>query len=307
MKLRPSVLPSLGSWGLRFLKNSSVARHLEATEANYRLAAHSLRQTRAAREGMGLQYQAGHGALKLFRDRRAMAGPVALAQRLATLGMCHEVLDADGAVAREPQLESIRDQIAGALYFPDDERGDALLFCRELARRFVVAAGCRTPGLLKTAGLSLPIQPVKGYSLTVSVDRPADLCTVAIVDDRMHAAVTPLGNRLRVAGTAEFAGFDTRLRADRVENLFRLLSAVYPRIADHVDRTKAEAWTGLRPTSCDGKPFIGPTHIKGLFVNAGHGHLGWTMAMGSARLLADLMTGRTPAIDPHPYRAMRFD
>jgi D-amino-acid dehydrogenase len=126
-----------------------------------------------------------------------------------------------------------------------------------------------------------------------------------VLDDDLHAGVVPLGTRLRVAGTAEFCGPDLTIDPGRVSQLTGLLSAVYPRIAAQIDPSSGRAWTGLRPVSADGLPTIGPTPLAGLYVNAGHGHLGWTHATGSARLLADLLRGREPEIDPIPYSSFR--
>ncbi len=128
---------------------------------------------------------------------------------------------------------------------------------------------------------------------------------MAVIDNDLHAAIVPLGTRLRVAGTAEFAGEDLRLRPERVENLLKLLSAIYPRIAARLDLAGGYAWTGLRPMSADGLPFVGATRVPGLYLNAGHGHLGWTHACGSAHLVADLIAGGLTEIDPESYRATR--
>lgn len=344
MKLRPRVVPSLFFWGLKFLRNSTASRSDAVTDVSYRLAIYSVQKTEALRERLGLNYDAGGGgAIKVFRQRSAMASSRALAQRLAAYGMRYEETDAEGAVSREPQLAAIRDKIAGALYFPDDNRGDAHLFCRELARvvqatggsvrtgvnvhrlivekgrvkgvetdqglvhadHVVVAAGCHSPLLLKSVGLSLPIKPCKGYSLTLSTEGIDDLPKIPVIDDSLHAGVVPLGHRLRIAGTAEFTGFDTSIPRYRIDNIFALLKAVYPRIAARIDRRNEQPYACLRPLSCDGKPFIGPTRIDGLYLNTGHGPMGWTWAMGSACLLADLMTGRTTEIDGYPFRTAR--
>jgi D-amino-acid dehydrogenase len=345
MKLRASALPSLFCWGLRFLYHSAPQRHRAATQASYALAKYSIDLTRELRETLSLKYEASSaGTLKLFRDGGAMDGPIKLAQMLAPHGLRFEVLDREATINIEPQLAPIRERIVGALYYPDDEGGDAHLFCRALAEKFVaaggklrtdvvveklvtrdstvvglktqpgtiecsrvvVAAGNSSVRLLQPLGVRLPIRPAKGYSVTIDAPSdPAHRPRIAAVDDAMHAAVVPLGSHLRAVGTAEFAGNDRTLRAERVDNLFNLLEALYPRIAAGIDRSKARAWTGSRPMSADGLPFIGPTRVRGLYVNAGHGHLGWTLAAGSARLLTDLMLGASTTIDPGPYRVTR--
>jgi D-amino-acid dehydrogenase len=344
MKLRLRALPSLTTWGVRFLRNSARDRHLAATEANFLLGSYSVQQTRSLRERLGLNYDAAdRGTMKVFRDSAAMEQPIVLARHLARLGLQVQELDAAGAVAEEPMLADIRQHIAGALRFPDDAVGDSMKFCQGLrsglvragvdvrvsvraerllvdrgivrgvatdrgevdADRVIVACGTWSPKLLRSAGVSLPVKPAKGYSLTVDVSGASHRPGIPVVDDAMHAAVAPLGDRLRVAGTAEFAGFDTTIDRVRVENLAALLRAIYPGLAKNVDFSKAVAWTGLRPMSCDGKPFIGESAVRGLYVNSGHGHLGWTLAVGSGQLLADLVVGRKPAIDPLPFRVDR--
>lgn len=344
MKLRLSALPSLMGWGLQFLRNSSVERHRRATLANYALAAYSIGVTRELRERLSLQYQASStGVLKIFRDRAAMSAPLALAQMLNAQGLRFEILDRAATVTMEPQLLPIVDEIACALYFPDDEGGDAYLFCRELAHRFVahggrlrtgalaqrvivrgsklvgvatdqgllesrrvvIAAGNGSARLLRQVGVSVPIRPAKGYSVTFDAPKDVPSPRMAVIDDAMHAAVVPLGSRLRVVGTAEFAGMDRTLRTERVENLWQLLAALYPGIAARMDRSSAQAWAGLRPMSADGLPFVGASRVPGIYISTGHGHLGWTLAAGSARLLADLMLGDRPATDRRPFSAIR--
>lgn len=341
MKLRIGAVPSLIGWGIEFLRNSSAARHREATRASYALATYSVAETSKLRETLGLEYDAAAtGSLKVFRDAAALAGPQRIADYLTDLGLRYEVLDADGAVNAEPQLAPIRKNIVAALRFPDDETGDAHRFCRALAdrvrqhggvircgvtvtrlvtqggrvlavetdqgrietRRIVLAAGNGSVPLARTVGLRIPIRPAKGYSVTIRRDAKVDWPRTAVIDDTMHAALVPIGDRLRLVGTAEFAGHDKRVRQTRVDNLFRLLENVYPHIAASVDRSTAQPWAGLRPMSSNGLPRIGPAGPEGLFLNSGHGHLGWTHAVGSAKLLVDQMLGTTPALDPTPFR-----
>jgi D-amino-acid dehydrogenase len=160
--------------------------------------------------------------------------------------------------------------------------------------------------LLRGLKLRLPVAPVKGYSITVEMPAHTPRPAIPVLDDELHAVATPLGNRLRVAGTAEFAGHDLSVPGSRIENLLRLLRRTFPLIAGTADRASLQPWSGLRPMSADGVPIVGRTPIENLFLNTGHGHLGWTMAAGSGRALADLMLGRTPALDLAPYALGRF-
>jgi len=171
----------------------------------------------------------------------------------------------------------------------------------------VLATGIDVPGLTRPLGLSLPIKPVKGYSLTVdATPLEGEGPGLPVVDDHMHAAVSPLGDRLRFVGTAEFTGRDKRIRQVRIENLFALFERLFPHLVGRVDRSTALSWTGLRPMSADGAAFVGPSGVDGLWINGGHGHMGWTMTAGSARLLVDLMHGKDPAIDPRPFDPRRL-
>ena len=340
MKLRLRNAPGLAPWGLAFLRNSTPARHAAATLANFRLADYSVRQTLSLVDRLGVAMDSNdRGTMKVFESVAAMATPVRLAKMLEAHGLNYRVVDAAGAVAIEPALAAVAHRIHGALYYPDDGVGDARKFTSQVAsaarqsggrllfdapvgrvdrtadgsfrlatgageieaRRVVLAAGTATPSLARSFGVALPIKPAKGYSLTYDMTDATGRPTTAIVDDAMHAAVVPLGDRIRVVGTADFAGDDRRVEPQRIDNLARLFARLYPALASQLDRSRAEAWAGLRPMSADGRPFIGASGKPGLWVNAGHGHLGWTMAVGSARLLTQLMLGDAPEIDPGPF------
>lgn len=344
MKLRPHAIPGLAFWGLRFLRNSAPARYRAAATANYALASYSARKTEAWRAAFALDYDAARGgSMKIFERREAMAEQLEAARCLAAVGLRFEVADTDRAVEIEPELAEIRGRIAGALFYPDDGVGDAHKFARALAAqsqklganiragararaiksdgdkvtgvmtdeglietgRVVIAAGNASPALARAVGVHLPIKPVKGYSLTFQMTGRNPKPRVAVIDESMHAAMVPIGDRLRAVGTAEFAGDDKTLRRERIENLQKFFAKVYPTLARELDPSAGEPWAGLRPMSADGMPFIGETRVKGLWVNSGHGHLGWTMAAGSASLLADLMAGKAPEIDSTPFRIHR--
>tara|TARA_R110000868_G_scaffold53249_3_gene167334 strand:- start:2024 stop:3364 length:1341 start_codon:yes stop_codon:yes gene_type:complete len=344
MKLRLAPLPGLIGWGLRFLRNSTRARHAAASQANFALSRYSLAQTQAVRDELGLEFDnLKRGTLKVCRSQAAIDASIISADRLVPLGLRYEVLDRAATLALEPQLEAISDQIAGAILYPDDESGDAHRFTLGLAAAaetagvvfewntritelmdrgghiigvrteteeveadtVVIAAGHTAWTLMKPLGLHLPVRPVKGYSLTLDMSGINERPGVPVFDEALHAIVTPMGDRLRIAGTAEIAGTDKQLRPERVENLKSLVRALYPHFADTLLAGEINAWTGLRPMSADGRPFIGETRAKGLWLTTGHGHLGWTQAMGSAGLLAALMDSETPPVDPAPFAANR--
>jgi len=157
---------------------------------------------------------------------------------------------------------------------------------------------------LRSVGVDLPVQPAKGYSVTLKTQESSASLAIPLLDDQLHVAVVPLEGAIRVAGTAEFAGYNRDLRAARIRNLLTLLEGVLPGAS--LDSSSAQPWCGLRPMSVDGVPIIGATPISNLLVNTGHGPLGWTMAAGSGQLLADLMSDQSISIDPSPYAPRRF-
>ena len=344
MQLRFRALPSLAAWGVRFLRNSTPERFAAATTDNYRLAVHSRELTLALTSSLQLDFDLRDtGTLAVFTDEEDFAERRSICELLAPLGMGVEYLDAAGVCNIEPALAAVADRFVGGIWLPGDSMGDAHGFCLALAERLerdgariepgakvdgilvergavrgvstgagridasrvVVAAGASAPHLLKSHGIPLPVRPAKGYSLTYDCGGLGDLPSVAIVDESCHAVVSRFGERMRIVGTAEFAGFDKSIAPFRIDHLHGVLEGLLPRIAAAVDRGAGLEWTGLRPMSADGRPLIGWTGVEGLFVNGGHGALGWTMAMGSADVLADLLTGREPAVDHRPFLPQR--
>jgi len=172
------------------------------------------------------------------------------------------------------------------------------------ADAYVLALGSYTPGLLRPLGIRLPVYPIKGYSITASIvdDQRAPRSTV--MDERYKVAITRLGNRIRVGGTAEISGYSTKLYPARRATLDHSLTDLFPRGGD---LGKATFWSGLRPMTPDGPPIIGATRYRNLHLNTGHGTLGWTMACGSGRVLADLMSGRKPEVDATELAFSRYD
>jgi D-amino-acid dehydrogenase len=355
LQLRVRTLPSLSSWGIQFLRNSSARRYRENTVRNVRLALHSLRVMASIRQETHLEYGAtARGTLKLFRSPAALDEAVTAAGRLLQPeGLRFQPLSRDATIALEPALEPIAGELVGAIHYLGDEAGDAYRFCVALAEHirkmgvefsfgttvkalessrdgknitisrlardsrsadndassleadhYLVACGSYSTGLLERLGIRLPVRPAKGYSVTFDVPPGGSVLKVPIVDDDMHAALVAVSNSIRVAGTAEFAGFDLTLRPERVRNVASLAQRILPRAG--LDFATARPWCGLRPLSADGVPIVGRTPIENLWVSSGHGHLGWTMAAGSGQLLSELVSGGALSLDPAPYALSRF-
>jgi len=344
MKLRLTAVPGLMRWGIAFLLNSTAARHQHAINSNYSLSRVSVLQTEKLIDELAIECGAADtGTLKTFANEDAMGGPLETAKNLQKLGLEYRKCSTSEVIELEPQLEESSHNIAGGIYYTGDRSGDARKFTLALARhcesmgvqfrtgksvtkivshngqivsvhssdeewetkKVIVAAGNASPSIVRSLGIYLPIKPAKGYSVTIPTTGWNALPKIPVVDDALHAAVVPLGDNIRVAGTAEFAGFNKTLSTNRIENLFNLLRRIYPQLSSNVERSLTEPWTGLRPMSCDGLPYIGPAGPTGLWINSGHGHLGWTMAVGSASLLVDMMLGRSTEIDPSPFRVER--
>jgi D-amino-acid dehydrogenase len=338
--LRPSAIPGMIGWGLRFLRNSNEAAWKRNTLAGCAIGMYSLRLIRALRAETGLAYDIGtNGTMKIFRDQQALDAQIAMVRMLEPLGVRHVVHDRAATLAQEPALQSIGEQIVGAVYFPDDEYGDAHQFTQALAAagaqrgiayrygetvtgidvaagRFagvttdrgelagdalVFAAAAWTPALAKPLGLRVWINPVKGYSVTVSTAGWNNAPRVPIMDDVLKVAIAHFGGKLRMAGTAEFTGWAPEMNERRARNVLDTGIKLLPELAQQAERAGVKFWTGLRPMSPDGSPFIGPTGVPGIFINAGHGPMGWGYACGSGKLAADLVHGAKPEIDPAPY------
>jgi D-amino-acid dehydrogenase len=344
LKLHLKTLPHLAGWGTAFLRNSSAERYERNTIKNMKLALHSLEVLQRLRQEIDIQYGgATPGTLRVFRDPAPLERAIAWAQRLQPQGLIFRRLTGSEVLTVEPALKPIAGELAGGIHYPVDEIGNAYKFTvalAEHARRagvdfqfrtpvtgittrqgkitavrsgdrnftadcYIVAAGSYSPLLLEEVGISVPVRPAKGYSLTFERP-PADLpFSVPVSDDDFHAVVVPLENVIRVAGTAEFTGYDLSLPDARIRNLVQLVKQVLPTWG--LDPAKAKPWCGLRPMSVDCVPIVGPTPIGNLWVNTGHGHLGWTLALGSGQLLSDLMTGGSPRVDPGAYALARFN
>jgi len=325
--------PALLAWVGRFLTNCNAGAYARNKSRMVRLAEYSRDRLRDLRTVTGITYDdRQHGLLQLFRNQAQadhVADDTAVLDRL---GVPYEILDRAGAIAHEPALANVPEKFVGGLKLPGDETGDAHLFTQRLAAlaegagvrflydtaierltseagritgvvtaggthtadSYVVAMGSYSPKLLKAAGIDLPVYPVKGYSITMKVRDEARAPVSTVMDETYKVAITRLGDRIRVGGTAELAGFSTTLRTPRRRTLEHSVNDLFPGAGDVAEAT---FWTGLRPMTPDGPPVIGPTKYGNLWLNTGHGTLGWTMACGSGALIADLVSGRTPNIE----------
>jgi D-amino-acid dehydrogenase len=343
LQLRLKALPALAGWGIGFLRNSSPERFERNARANLRLARRSLEVMRQLREEAGITY--GHsqrGTLRVFHDQASLGAAITWARGLEGEGLRSTKLTAEQAIAIEPALAAIAPKLAGGVHYPDDESGNAHAFCVSLAEaarhegvvfhygtrvtgintrsievtsleteagkitadHYVVAAASHSTALLRRLGIYVPVRPVKGYSVTYEVPHDRQILNTPLVDDALHAVVVPLEGAIRVAGTAEFTGFDLSANPVRIRNLTNLLDEVLP--GAPIDRKSARPWCGLRPVSIDGVPIVGATSFTNLWINTGHGHLGWTLAAASGELFADVATGGSPKVDPAPYDLRRF-
>jgi D-amino-acid dehydrogenase len=348
MLLRWRTLPSLVGWGLRFVRESTTERFRAHTLANAALAMHSQRCLQPiAADGVAFDHYR-RGTLMMLRDPEALASAAAWAEVLGSVGVRHRMLGVDEALALEPALAPIAGQLVGAVHNLDDEAGNSRRFCESLAEALrrdgvalrlettveaitrqrgavtglrlagggdepfdavVLAAGAYSVALARACGLALPVRPAKGYSLTFDLAAFDDRPRMPVIDSVLHVGVTPVGaTQLRVAGTAEFCGYDRRIVSERVDNLRRQIGLLYPALMSRLPAASGTPWTGLRPMCADGMPLIGPTSVPGLYLNTGHGHMGWTLAAGSGDLLARLMASASmpDGVDPTPFRPQRF-
>jgi D-amino-acid dehydrogenase len=321
------------AWGLSLLMNCTEKKYEINKARMVRIAEYSRDTLRDLRADTGIAYdERAQGTLQLFRRQEQLDGVGADVEVLKRFGVPFELLDRAGCVGVEPALGLVKDKVAGGLRLTGDETGDCFKFTQELSKlaeglgvkfqygtaieriasdgrritgvvtdkgtltadSYVLALGSYSPLLLKPLGIRLPVYPVKGYSITVPITDPAGAPESTVMDETYKVAVTRLGDRIRVGGTAELIGYNLKLRAARRGPLDHVVGDLFPRGGD---LSRAEFWTGLRPMTPDGPPVIGATPLSNLFLNTGHGTLGWTMAAGSGRVLADVISGRRAEID----------
>jgi D-amino-acid dehydrogenase len=334
IRVRLTADPQFYAWGARFLRECLPARARRNTLIKLRLCQYSQRVMNELVRAEGIDYHAvAKGALYLYRDPALLGAGIKKMALLAEHGQKQEILDPAGVAKLDPVFEPVRGKIAGAIRDLGDSSGDSRLFterlgafCRDrlgvtvklgarvialrtggdridavvtgdgplTADGYVLALGVGSAGIARTAGVSLPIYPAKGYSSTFPL-RPGGLApTIPGVDEQWLVGWSRLGDRLRLTSTAEFAGYDWGWTPRDFNNILRFARDVFP---DAVDFDRGEYRACLRPMTPDGPPILGLGRYRNLFFNCGHGHMGWTMACGTARIVADLMSGRMPELD----------
>lgn len=335
LRIRPDGSLSQLRWLAAMLAQCSSVNYAVNKQRMMRLAEYSRDVLRALRTEIALSYeQRSLGTLQLFRTQAQLDAAARDVAVLDELGVPFELLCRDELTRAEPALGRVKERLSGGLRLPNDETGDCHLFTQQLAAaaeslgvtfrfgagidgieadagqfvavrlkggerlradRCVVALGSHSPAMLRPLGIDLPVYPVKGYSLTLPLLDETCAPVSTVLDETYKVAVTRFDRRIRVGGMAELTGFDLSLRPSARRTLEMVLEDLYPNAGD---TARGEFWTGLRPMTPDGTPVVGATCVQRLFVDTGHGTLGWTMAAGSGRLIADLVTGRKPDIDP---------
>lgn len=329
-------------WMAQMLRNCTAARYAVNKERMVRLSEYSRDCLDELREDTGIAYEGRQlGTTQIFRTQQqvdAAAKDIAVLERSS---VPFELLDRDGVARVEPALAAVKHKLAGGLRLPNDQTGDCFLFTNRLAEEarrlgvefrfgaeiqqlsasgdrldgvrvdgelltadyYVLALGSYSPQLLAPLGIRAPVYPLKGYSLTVPIVDASMAPASTILDETYKVAITRFDDRIRVGGMAEICGFDLNLDPRRRATLEMITGDLYPRGGD---LAQASFWTGLRPATPDGTPIVGATRYRNLFLNTGHGTLGWTMACGSGRLLADLIARKQPQISAEGLDISRY-
>ncbi|WP_135078052.1 D-amino acid dehydrogenase [Terasakiella sp. SH-1] len=324
--------PALWSWCLRFLGNCTAQKTDVNIERTLRIALHSRKCFKDLRKEVQLDYDnREEGIIHFYRSEKEFDLAVHAAETMRKYGLDREVLSPTQCVQTEAALTSVKDELVGGIYSQDDESGDAHRFTQQLAQiaqgngvefrydhsaknllvekakvtgvatnqgdiradAVVVCLGSFSRQLMAKHGIQLPIYPAKGYSITLSLHTPQKAPTVSLTDDEHKLVFSRLGDRLRVAGTAELGGYSTEMNEARARLILNKTMDLFPDCANPDD---VEFWTGLRPKTPDSVPIMGACALDSLYLNTGHGTLGWTMSCGSAQIMADVISQKTPEI-----------
>lgn len=328
-------------WMMQMLKNCGADQYAVNKERMVRVAEYSRDCLRTLRDETGIRYEnRSKGTLQIFRKESQLDAVQRDIEVLKETGVEFELLDRESLGRVEPALAEVKDKLVGGLHLPNDETGDCYLFTNALATeakvmgvdfqfnqnvekliveggeikgvlvngkvltadRYVLAFGSYSRDFLKPLNLDLPVYPVKGYSLTVPIVDPTHAPQSTVLDETYKIAITRFDQRIRVGGMAELSGFNLGLNEDRRGTLEMVTRDLFP----GGDLEQASFWTGLRPMTPDSTPIIGATQYKNLFLNTGHGTLGWTMACGSGKLISDLVLGHTPEISTDGLSLQRY-
>lgn len=333
LRFRLSTDPHLYSWSWQFLMQCTAQKARLNTLRKHRLATHSqaVLQDVVAREGIAYD-RTTSGIIYFHRNKAALDAGVRNMRLLEGDGQQISVIDADEIVRREPTLLGSRNLIAGGILCPTDETGSSSKFTKALADivrsrggriltgtrilklersgnritrvvtskgeftadNYVLSLGSESPLVARKIGLSLPIYPVKGYSLTIPITNPDLAPKVPVLDEHNLVAISPMGDAIRVTATAEFAGYDRSHKPSDFAFMMEVTRSLFPK---GIAYDRAHMWAGLRPMTPNNLPVLGRRNIDNLWLNTGHGHIGWTMSHGSARIIADLIAGRNSPVD----------
>lgn len=340
LAIRPDGSAFQLMWMWQMLRNCDAAHYQRNKRRMVNLAEYSRDCLKQLREQTGIEYQGRQGGtLQLFRTTQQFDNATRDIAVLREAGVPYELLNAESLARVEPALAAVRDKLTGGLRLPNDETGDCQLFTQNLARMaqqagvnfqfntpvdrliydqgkvtgvqcgekiivgdaYVVALASYSTAFLRNI-VDIPVYPLKGYSLTIPITDASAAPVSTVLDETYKVAITRFDDRIRVGGMAEIVGFNTELLARRRATLEKVVKDLYPQGGDI---TQASFWTGLRPMTPDGTPIIGATPLRNLWLNTGHGTLGWTMSCGSGQLLSDLISGVTPAVSAADYHVDR--
>jgi len=334
--VRYGAIPHMWRWGLGFIANCRPERFRRNSLTNLKLALHSLKILQQIRAETGIEYDLRTvGVLKIYTSAESFKAGLKAAEFMSGHGLTFEPADRAKCLEHEPALKATADSLVGGIYFARDEVGDCHKFTTALAAHcaaqgvkfrygteilglesrsgrigavttsagtlfadnFVAALASYTPIVLRSVGIRVPIYPVKGVTITVPAAPWADRTQMPIIDDGRLFGLVPLGERMRVSGSAEVAGYDTTPSPARCKAITDNVISVFPSFARCLEAAAAKQWAGVRPVTPSGTPILDRSPIPNLYIAAGHGHLGWTMGCGSGHITADLVAGRTPKID----------
>lgn len=337
--LRPTIDRALWRWIRKWLAECEPERYRVNCMRMNRIASYSHALLIQLREHHQLEYEQTKGVLQLFRSDEDLQMAAPLRELLGENGISHRIMDADAVREIEPAL-GYRAEFAGAMYLPDDEAGNCPLFTKHMKRiakslgvhfhftstvqaimpgnggvtlriddsefaadAVVVAAGVESARLLKPLGIRFPLYPVKSYTATAAIKDFDEAPKASLTDESYNVTLTRMGNRIRIAGTAELGSHDAELHQTALRTLVRVASDWFPNAANYNTSTFR---SGSRPMLPDGPPLLGATPVPNVYINIGHGSTGWAMAAGSGKVLADIISGRAPDIDMDGLTLSRY-